>query len=84
MEQSQHTLSLIASDPERSQKIRVVVSDMDGSFLNGAGKVSKANREAVKRLQEAGLRFIVCTGRTFGEASLPLKEAGIALSLIHI
>lgn len=82
MEQSQHTLSLIVSDPERSQKIRVVVSDMDGSFLNGAGKVSKANREAVKRLQEAGLRFIVCTGRTFGEASLPLKEAGIACDMI--
>lgn len=82
MEQGQKSLSLIADNPQRSAGIRVVVSDMDGSFLDRQGCVSPANAEAVRRLQAAGIRFIVCTGRSYGEAIAPLKQAGIGCDMI--
>lgn len=58
----QKDLRLMQQDKERNRKIRAVVSDMDGSFLNGSGRVSKGNFQAVEKLQDAGIRFLVCTG----------------------
>lgn len=82
MKQNQKSLSQITDDLQRSRRIRVVVSDMDGSFLNRQGRVSPANRQAVRRLQAAGLHFIVCTGRSYAEAAGPLREAGIRCDMI--
>lgn len=67
---------------ERNRKIRAVVSDMDGSFLNEKGMVSERNIRAVNALGQAGIRFLVCTGRSFGEARQPLSEAGLSCDMI--
>ncbi|MGI6076673.1 MAG: HAD family hydrolase [Fastidiosipilaceae bacterium] len=45
-------------------KIRMVVSDLDGTFLDNDSLISEANRLAVKALQDQGIRFVLATGRT--------------------
>lgn len=75
-------LELLRMNQERSRRIRAVVTDMDGSFLNENSAVSPANANAVKKLREAGIHFMVCTGRSLYEAGIPLKEAGISCDII--
>lgn len=78
----QKGLECIAQDKDRSRKIRAVVSDMDGSFLDGRGMVSERNSRAVRALLQAGIKFAVCTGRSFKEANAPLSAAGISCGMI--
>lgn len=78
----QKSLECIARDRGRSRKIRAVVSDMDGSFLDGKGAVSERNGRAVRGLLQAGIKFAVCTGRSFQEARAPLSAAGISCDII--
>ncbi len=75
-------LKLIRDDRDRSQKIRMVVSDMDGSFLDGHGRVSPANAGAVRALGQAGIQFAVCTGRNQEAARKALCEAGITCGMV--
>lgn len=82
MEYMNKSLKLLRGSRERSSHIRAVVTDMDGSFLNENGEVSPGNEAAVRRLQEAGIRFMVCTGRSLREAEVPLKAAGISCDMI--
>lgn len=42
---------------------RVVVTDLDGTFLSPDGTVSMINSAAVDRAREAGIVFLVATGR---------------------
>ncbi len=76
------SLECIAQSRDRNQKIRAVVSDMDGSFLDGKGMVSERNGRAVRRLLQAGIKFVVCTGRSVQEACAPLSAAGISCGMI--
>jgi HAD superfamily hydrolase (TIGR01484 family) len=43
--------------------IRLVVSDVDGTLINGAKKLTDATIAAVKRLHEAGLHFTISSAR---------------------
>ena len=47
----------------QSGKIRLISVDMDGTFLNPQGGISKNNLEAVKEAQDAGIIFSIATGR---------------------
>lgn len=78
----QKSLERIAQDKDRSRRIRLVATDMDGSFLDGSGRVSERNARAVKGLLQAGIKFAVCTGRSFREAKGPLLEAGICCDMV--
>lgn len=62
--------------------IRLVASDMDGTLLNRFGKISSLNIAAIEALKRKNINFIVCTGRSFPDASLPLKQAGISCDII--
>lgn len=57
--------------------IKVIASDLDGTLLNEEHQISKRTIRAVKRAQEAGIRFVVATGRGYEEAGLPLNPSGI-------
>ncbi|MGD7707232.1 HAD family hydrolase [Microlunatus sp. Y2014] len=46
-----------------SLRPRLVVTDLDGTFLSPDGTVSQANAEAVVAAREAGLEFLIATGR---------------------
>lgn len=48
--------------------IRLIASDMDGSLLNDKLEVSAGNAAAIRRAQNAGIEFLVATGRGLSEA----------------
>lgn len=45
-------------------KYKLLAIDMDGTFLNEKHTPTKKNIEAVKKAAEAGLKVVVCSGRT--------------------
>lgn len=45
------------------KKIRLVVSDMDGTLLRNDKSISEANRTAIRAGRKKGIRFSICTGR---------------------
>ena len=57
--------------------IKVIASDLDDTLLGSNHMISRENAEAVKKVQEAGVEFIVCTGRTQEGADIVIKPAGI-------
>ena len=64
--------------------IELIVSDMDGTLLNGKMKVSETNAKAIKAAMKQGIHFMVATGRGFTEAQPLLKEVGINCSFITL
>lgn len=57
--------------------IQLIVSDMDGTLLNDSMEISSENIAAIKKVQAAGLEFVVATGRSIEEAQPILQAAGI-------
>ena len=54
--------------------IRMIVTDLDGTLLDGRGELPDENLRALKRAMAAGGRVVLATGR-MPEATLPLAEA---------
>ncbi len=52
----------------RDNKIVLFVSDMDGTLLQEDFTISPGNLAAIRRLEEAGVRFAIATGRTYYDA----------------
>ena len=46
----------------------LVLTDLDGTFLNPFGKISEANIQALNKLHKFGIARAVCTGRTLNSA----------------
>lgn len=57
--------------------IKLIVSDMDGTLLNEKVELSDANVEAIKAAQDAGIDFVIATGRSFQSGYSLVKEKGI-------
>lgn len=57
--------------------IQLIASDMDGTLLNAEMEISEENVAAIKKVQAAGLEFVVATGRSIEEAQPILESAGI-------
>jgi len=55
----------------------LIALDMDGTLLNGEGKISERNRAAIAAAQAQGHIVAVVTGRAHKDALAPLREAGI-------
>lgn len=62
-------------------RIRMVVSDMDGTLLDRKKCISPRNQAAIHRLKEEGIFFAVATGRSrseirrsWGKAALPVAS----------
>lgn len=62
--------------------IRLVASDMDGTLLRENGTVSDRTAQMIKDLQASGVHFVVCTGRSYEDARIPLDEQGISCDII--
>ena len=45
--------------------IRLVASDLDGTLLDSYRRITEENREAIARLQENDIEFIINTGREY-------------------
>ena len=62
--------------------IKVIASDMDGTLLNEQHLLNERTVHAVKKAQEAGIRFIVATGRNFEQAIHAMGDSGIKCDFI--
>ncbi|WP_170008438.1 Cof-type HAD-IIB family hydrolase [Bacillus fonticola] len=62
--------------------IKCIATDMDGTLLNEQQEISKANQEALKAAQHAGIHVVVATGRAYYEAEKVLKEAELTCPII--
>lgn len=64
--------------------IKLFVADMDGTLLNPQMRITPATAEAIKRLQEAGIEFMIATGRSYSTAQPLLNPYGITCSMITL
>ena len=54
--------------------IKLIASDMDGTLLNDKMEVSSRNIQAIKDAENAGIEFLIATGRGLGEAKPFLRN----------
>lgn len=64
--------------------ISVIASDMDGTLLNEEMQISPGNAAAIKKAQDAGVHFVVATGREYREAKPLLETYGLSVPLITL
>lgn len=62
--------------------IRVIASDMDGTLLGNDHRIAPETLEAIKEAQEAGIRFMIATGRNFKGAMAELQDTGLVCDYV--
>lgn len=62
--------------------IKVIASDMDGTLLGDDHKLAPRTVEAIRRACDAGIRFMVATGRDFHGAMQELDGTGLVCDYI--
>jgi hypothetical protein len=62
----------------------LIALDMDGTLLNGEGKISEQNRKAIMAAQAQGHLVAVVTGRARKDALAPLREAGLVCPIASL
>ncbi len=65
------------------QNYKIIASDLDGTLLNNASKVSRENIEAIADLTAKGVYFVPCSGRTFAEIPEEIRENKNIRYIIH-
>lgn len=53
--------------------LKLIVTDMDGTFFNNEQEISEYNLNAIRKAQEKGVRFMIATGRN-NDTIGPIKE----------
>ncbi|SCY94602.1 Cof-type HAD-IIB family hydrolase [Alkaliphilus peptidifermentans] len=61
---------------------KLVVLDMDGTLLNSENEVSQENKNALKKVQEVGIKVAIATGRIFTSARFYAEILGIQTPII--
>ncbi|MDA3964280.1 Cof-type HAD-IIB family hydrolase [Enterococcus thailandicus] len=64
--------------------IKLIASDMDGTLLDSHMSVTPENAEAIRFATQAGIEFMVATGRNYQEARAALDEVGIDCAMITL
>lgn len=62
--------------------IRLIASDMDGTLLDPQTNISKANADAIRRLESAGIEFLICSGRDYEDARSAMESCDITCGYI--
>lgn len=62
--------------------IKVIASDMDGTLLNEQHMLNARTAETIKKAQNAGIRFIIATGRAFDQALQAMGDEDIKCDFI--
>lgn len=58
-------------------EIKLIATDLDGTFLKGGHTPHPENIRAVRACQEAGIRVCACTGRNWAECRKLWKRSGL-------
>ncbi|MBA4119515.1 MAG: hypothetical protein C0513_02275 [Isosphaera sp.] len=56
--------------------------DLDGTLLNPSGRVSQANRRAVRAAADAGIAVVICTGRSASETLPLVGDLGLTAPMV--
>ena len=56
---------------------RMLIADLDGTVLNSQNEVTPATVAALKRLDEAGCRVVLATGRSYRTALAVVRQIGL-------
>lgn len=56
--------------------------DLDGTLLDPAGRVSNANRRALRDAASAGIAVVICTGRSASETLPLVRDLGLAAPMV--
>ena len=64
--------------------IKLIASDMDGTLLDAHMSVSPEMTERIRFANDAGVEFMVATGRNYQEARAALDEVGIDCAMITL
>lgn len=62
--------------------VKLIATDLDGTLLDSAGKISERNRAALLAAMERGVHVTLCTGRMFSSAKRFSAQLGITIPLI--
>jgi Cof subfamily protein (haloacid dehalogenase superfamily) len=62
--------------------VKLLALDLDGTLLNSRGEISDANRDAIRRAEEAGVLVTIATGRRFRDALPVGLELGLNAPLV--
>ena len=54
--------------------ISCIVSDLDGTLLDGSGEISTRTYQAIEALNKQGISFVVATGRDYKSASSVFQQ----------
>lgn len=57
--------------------IRLIASDVDGTMLPRGGVISERLRTAIRRCREAGVPFIIASGRWIGAMGDVIRQSGV-------
>ena len=63
----------------QSLEYGLLAIDLDGTLLNSQHELPPQNRAALHRAHEAGLRIVLCTGRSYPETRPILEQIGLDL-----
>lgn len=61
---------------------KIIFTDLDDTLLNSEKKISQIDKEAIMKAQEAGIKFVLASGRpTFAMYDLGLKNMEVLFYL---
>lgn len=63
---------------------RLFVSDMDGTLLNEEHVITERTANAIKKIQQAGIEFVIATGRAYNSARPMLDAYNIQCKMINL
>ncbi|MBO5889717.1 MAG: Cof-type HAD-IIB family hydrolase [Clostridia bacterium] len=56
------------------EEFKLIAVDLDGTLLNSKSNVSDINLSAIKKINDKGIYFVPCSGRTLGEIPSALTQ----------
>ncbi|WP_265456166.1 Cof-type HAD-IIB family hydrolase [Enterococcus sp. HY326] len=57
--------------------IKLIAIDLDGTLLNSEKKISEANKLALQKAKDAGVKIVLCTGRPLRGIEVYLEELSL-------
>ncbi len=71
-------------DKNKLKKIKLVVSDLDGTLLNHSGFISDETKKIIKELEQRGVQFSFASGRLHSALINYAEELDIRIPLISL
>lgn len=65
-----------------NRKIRLLVTDMDGTFLNSSSEIPQSNIDTVLRLKKHDIPTVICTGRPVSFVRKFVHQSGVSSTVI--